>query len=769
MHWNYKKYIDKFFRIFDKYPREYFVLGFFILFSFIIISKVFSYTVLNYDFYKKLADKQQLWSVILPVTRWTIFSNTDWQTTLAASLSLNELAIDPDVEWDKSRLAVFLRDIVYKQICSQKSVKECYNNMLKFEWVLEIPDFKLDEEFIKWLLIKKIEDKLSKTKVTNVVLAEWLEEKDANLIKTFKFSWIYVNGVNIYANPEEIYNPKEISLKLNTILKMEDVWDLENMLKKRRKRYIPIISKLSISISDEIEKYIKEENDAIKKWILEKNNSISNFMILKWNPSRYYPEKEVASSVVWFLDNDWIWHYWIEWYFNDQLKWNNWKVITRKDTQWRSIDPLTNDKDDLVTAWSDITLTIDRNIQKKVEWVIEEWVKRFNANKWTIIVMDPKTGDILAMANYPNYDLNNPADVYELEKINFINAPNPWIDLLWKVVLVEDNLTWEEFFYDWKKIKLRLATREELSDTALVKYKYKNDFWAGVYQNDAISSLYEPGSIMKAMTVAIWLDSWELKRYDMYQDNMELNIDWFTIKNVWKQCAWYKSFNNALIFSCNVWMIRIIQRIWKSLLYNYLQDFWFWKPTDITLEWEIYSTLQNYEKWSKAQLYTMSYWLWISVTPLQMATAYSVLANWWVYVKPNIIKSIKMPSWKLITFKPEITHRVIKESTSKIITAMLVDSVENWFAKNWKVDWYSLAWKTWTAQIAYKWWYEDWQWSTTWSFAWYWPAEDPKFVIISKIERPRTTAFWWESSAYMFADISKFLLDYYWIPSKLKK
>lgn len=764
-----KNYLDIIYRFLSNYPREYFLFIFFVFLTLIIIVKVFSYTVINYEYYKQLADKQQLWEIDLPVNRWTIYSSTNASdTVLATSISLNDLAVDPDLKWDKNKLSIFLRDIVYKQICYLKSTENCYDSMLKFLRVLEIPDFVMKEDYIKVLILKNIQEKISKINVTNVVLWDNLEQEKINQIKLLNLTGIYVNWLNVYANPEEILDYKDIANKLHPYLN-KDVLELEKYLIKRKIRYVPIINKLNISLSEEIEDYIKEENDARKKWILDEEESIGSFIILTWNPSRYYPEKTVASAVVWFVDWDWVWHYGIEWHFNQQLKWSKWKILAKKDIQWRTIDSLSLDQNNLSTMWSDITLTIDRNIQKKVEDTLEEWVKKFQANKWTIVVMDPKTWNILSMANYPNYDLNNPADVYDLEKVTWAKYPNPSTDLLWKVVLVEDSSSGEEYFYDWKKIKLRIATREELADPILVKYKYKNDLWAWVYQNDAITWLYEPWSIMKAFTVAIWIDAWEINRYDMYQDDMELTIDNFTIKNVWKQCEWYKSFNNALIFSCNVWMIRIMQKIWKSLLYNYLQDFWFWKPTDITLDWETYSTMPGYDKWSRAQLYTMSYWLWISVTPLQMAVWYSVIANWWMYVKPNIIKSIKTPSWKVMTYKPEITHRVIKESTSKIMTSMLVDGIDNWFAKNWKVEWYNMAGKTWTAQIAFRWWYEDWVWSTIWSFAWYWPAEDPKFVIVMKMERPRTTAFGWESSAYMFWEISKYLLDYYWIPSKLNK
>ena len=114
--------------------------------------------------------------------------------------------------------------------------------------------------------------------------------------------------------------------------------------------------------------------------------------------------------------------------------------------------------------------------------------------------------------------------------------------------------------------------------------------------------------------------------------------------------------------------------------------------------------------------------------------------------------------------------RVISEETSNTMIGILVDSIEHWVANHWKVEWYSLWWKTWTSQIPYKWKYENWNlpWVTNASFAWFWPAQDPKFVIIVKLRRPRTNNYWGLTSSYIFADVSKFLLDYYRIPKLVK-
>ena len=102
---------------------------------------------------------------------------------------------------------------------------------------------------------------------------------------------------------------------------------------------------------------------------------------------------------------------------------------------------------------------------------------------------------------------------------------NPANELIWKSVFVEDKEKWKEFFVNNEKILLRKATRKELWNYALKKYIYKNDFGASVYRNSIISDTYEPGSIMKSMTMAIWIDSWEITRNTYYQNNWKIKID----------------------------------------------------------------------------------------------------------------------------------------------------------------------------------------------------------------------------------------------------
>ena len=128
-------------------------------------------------------------------------------------------------------------------------------------------------------------------------------------------------------------------------------------------------------------------------------------------------------------------------------------------------------------------------------------------------------------------------------------------------------------------------------------------------------------------------------------------------------------------------MINIIEKIGKSLFYQYIQEFGFSSKSNITLDGETYAIISPYEKWSRVQFFNMSFGQGINVTMLQMAAAYSVLANGGIYMQPYIVESITYPDGKKIESVPTPLRRVIKEETAKQVTAMLVDSVKNGFAK----------------------------------------------------------------------------------------
>lgn len=758
------------FNLFDIYPREYFVFAFFFIFFFAIIWETFSYTVVNYDFYSNLAERQQVWEVEVPVTRWTVFlaanSGVKNPAVLSTSVDLNDIAVDPQIEWDKEKLRIFLTDLLYKEMCYLKPYEDCYNAMLRFLRVLEIGDFENTEEYIVNRIDTKLAQRLAKNKITSVKLLWDISPDEEKELLSWNIAWIYPWENGLYVNPEEIIQKELFAQKYSEYF----WWGIENILyliRSRDLRYISIFQKLSLSWSDRVESYLDDERQALKQGIITKADTIGGFIIMTPHAQRIYPEKVTASQIVGFTDNSGSGRYWLEWYFDDILRGNPGEKARKKDIQGRTIDPISLGKTDIwAREWVDIQTTIDRNIQRKIEKLLENGVKKYRATSGTVVVMEPKTGKIISLANYPSYDPNNPWEVYTLERVSPEKYPNPSYDLLGKTVYVEDVERGEKFIYDGREIYLREAKREEYGNPALKRYTYKNGVGAWVYQNSAISSIYEPGSIMKALTVAIGIDTGEIQPYSMYQDNGKVTIDQFTISNVSSACLGYNSFTHALSFSCNVGMIRIVQRLGKALFYKYLVDFWFNEPTGITLEGEVSTRIDPYEIWPISKLLTSSYGLWVSVTPIQMAAAYSVLANGGVYMRPYIVDTVRSADGNEVSYEPQYVRRVLKESTSEAITKMLVSWVDTGVANNGAVEWYSIAGKTWTSQIAYRGGYENGPGSTYASFAWYAPAEDPQFVVIVKLDRPKTTQFWWESSAFIFSEITQELLSYYQIPKK---
>ncbi len=751
-----------------KYPREYYVAFFFGFVFLMIVKELFTFTVFHHQYYKALADKQQTSQSKIQTSRGTIFSSNEKGNVLAVWVDLNDLAIDPKIEGNKQKLEDFLTDVVYMELCYLKGSLDCRKSLTKFLWILEITDFRMNENYLKEKIRGRVNNRIYRDKVTSVLLRDNLTAEQAFDIDKMNLAWVYVNGTFLYVNPEEISDRDFVAEKLVSVT----AWDFEqtkHFIRQRELRYSPILNKLAISTSEYIKQKIDEERQALSRGYLTRADMMGWFIILTPNPHRYYPEKSLASQVIGFVNSEWEWNYGIEGYFNNILKGKQAQNLAKKDTMWRTIDALAFETDSANLKGANITLTIDRNVQKAIEDIIDVDIFTYQANRVSVVVMNPKTGAIIAMASHPRVDLNSPGDAYELIKVTPEKYPLPSVNLLWARVLAVDNREGKEYIYDGKRIFLREIEREELDDRSLEKYLFANRQGAGVYRNEIIQDLYEPGSVMKAVTAAIWIDTWEITPFDYYRDEWSVKIDRFTIRNASSVCTWYHNFQHALDFSCNVGMIRIAQRIGTSLFHKYLDSFGFWKKTEINLDGEVSGRLDSFERWSQAQLFTTSFGQWISTTMLQMAAAYSVLANGGVYVKPQIVKEIEFADGRKDVFKKEEKHRVIKETTAKIVTDMLVSGVEKWFAKNGWVPWYRVAGKTWTSQIAYRWRYEDINGIGTkiGSFGWYAPAEDPRFVMVVKVDRPRIAWDWGSATAAVtFSKIAQYLFNYYWIPKR---
>jgi cell division protein FtsI/penicillin-binding protein 2 len=756
----------RYFRRLDRIGQVWYIIVWYIG---LLIITVFWYSVIEHGYYAKFADAQQKSIIENPASRWNIASSSEslgW--VLAVSTNLGTLAIDPTQSWSRDKLLTFLSDIVFEEFCA-RTRSACRENIGSYLRT----DLSEEKDITESSLKERIREYISIKMDTPIESVEIKQDLDEATIDTIVWWWeesLFFIANNLKVNPTKVKDGVLLANRLAPLLNIP----VENIMPKftpRKNRHLGIIQKMSIGTRDIVNKRIESELLAIKESRLEKTDAIYPFLIIEDNLMRFYPEGRTLGQITGFIDGKWKWQYGIEGYFDSLLQIENPRQTVVKDIAWRPIRDYVSTNLLTLRSGVDMTLTIDRNLQKELSKILSSSVQEYRANKGSAIVMNPKTWAILAMVNYPDYDPNSFPEVYEMERVLYATYPNPVEDLRGYPLFVEDNGSWSlSVNIEWKRYKLRSATDAEIENFAIIKYKYKNGFGASIYQNEVVSSLYEPGSVFKAITTAIGIDTGEIKPDDIYYDKgyVELDLGWRVkkrISNVSSNCIGRHSYISALNWSCNVGMISIVEKIGKSLFHQYIVDFGFSSKTNITLDGETYAQIWPHEKWPRVQFFTMSFGHWINVTMLQMATAYSVIANGWVYMQPYIVESILYPDGKRIETVPTPLRRVIKEDTAKQVVAMLVDSVRNWFAKAGWVPGYTVAGKTGTSQIAFRGWYEIGQaWHTITSYGWFAPAQSPKFVLIVRLDRPRSSVYSETTSSALFSKMTKYLLEYYKVP-----
>lgn len=283
--------------------------------------------------------------------------------------------------------------------------------------------------------------------------------------------------------------------------------------------------------------------------------------------TRYYPYGNFAANILGFYAKDGYALYGIEQYFDEFLKGKAGEI---QGLSTPLLGQIASNEVAITqpTDGRDIYLTIDPLIQKKLEQLAEYYTKSFNADGISAIVMDPYDGKIIASANYPTFDPNNYQEAYKLKPLSLTES------------IFVDNDTYRDipvFYLSGEKIVP--TTFDQRKDPTLKKYVAVNKMGASVFIDKNIAQPYEPGSIIKPFTTAIGLDSDEISLYDYYTDNNRVEIDIGngviqTIGNADKKnCGGTHPLLNAVIFSCNIGMVRISQRIGKEIFYNYMDKF----------------------------------------------------------------------------------------------------------------------------------------------------------------------------------------------------
>jgi stage V sporulation protein D (sporulation-specific penicillin-binding protein) len=729
----------------------------------IIGIRLFFLQVIRYDFYQQVAAKEHYGETELPARRGEIFIKdyaSGENVRVATNITLDTLYADPTIIKDKKlvadRLVPLIYDLPEARATDDQRIETEHKRAKTQEEVDKIKAL-TDEELYK----KFYDDTLAKISMEtrqSILLSDTLPTDTLKQIAALNMGGIEATEKELKAYPDKIVNKNYVASVLDKYLDISPS-RLETILEGKN-RYVILKKKIKPETSAQIQKIMDEDKD-------------KNFFGIGLTEEyyRYYPENTLASNALGFVTPDGIGQYGIESKYNTQLQGKaglfkaqkDGSVYGRQITVGDSVIQPAVDGDSIV-------LTIDRAMQLEVEKIIKKATIDYRADSGQAIVIDPKTGNIMAMAHYPDFDPNNFGMVLDTEEINFTE------DEVKNLVPIEgeDNTFW--FYRNLIAHDRYKVMAEILSNGQKIYKRYKN--WIGLeaYQNKIASLPYEPGSVFKAITMASALDDKDVTPNTAFNDPGFLKVDFnknindyeYTIKNVLAKCTGYINMTNVIANSCNTGISYVAKQMGKSLFYSYMLKFGFGERTGIEFDGENPGKIAHFTTWAESEFYNHAFGQGITATPLQMAAAYGALANKGVLMQPHVVEQIIQANGKVVKTEPSAVQQVISEQAANTITAMLVNAVENGVAKNAMLPDHYLAGKTGTSQTYLNGKAMSGAGTTVASMAGYGPIDDPKFVILVKLDRPRSSEWADATAVYAFRDIAAYLYNYFGIPPDKK-
>lgn len=479
--------------------------------------------------------------------------------------------------------------------------------------------------------------------------------------------------------------------------------------------YQKLISSNSVeTIASKVETDKVEE---LRTWLTE--NKVTSGVNIDADVKRYYPYNNLASNVIGFCGSNNQGLDGIELSYDDVLKGTSGKLTTAIDVTQDAI-PDKNEEYIAPENGSNIYLTIDSNIQTIAEKYLKQAVEENKCERGgNVIIMDPKDGDILAMATYPDYNLNDPY------------TPTEWYSDGW------DNLSEQE----------------------------KTNTLYSMWRNRAVLDTYEPGSTFKVLTAAIGLEENVVEtdtENDFFCSGYEEVAD-RKIKCTATSGHGKQTLRNALENSCNPALIQLGQRIGVDTFYKYLEAFGLFDKTGVDLPSEGASGFWAKENVGPVELATMSFGQRFTITPLQLITAISSIANDGKMVVPHVVKQIENPDTGNITnIETKEVRQVVSKETADKMKDIMKDVVEEGGGKYAQVKGYTIGGKTGTSEpdpnhpengyVA--------------SFVAIAPVENTELVVLLTLYAPQTSDYYGGSiAAPAVSQILSEVLPYLDIPS----
>ena len=480
----------------------------------------------------------------------------------------------------------------------------------------------------------------------------------------------------VTVNPTNI--PKDKKEPLAKFLSETYDLDYESTLKKINKKS---------SIETIVRKIEKEEADKLRVWL--EDNNITTGVNIDEDTKRYYPNNELASQIIGFCGSDNQGLNGIEAKFDKLLVGEKGKISRATDAKGAELEG-TSEKYVASKNGKDLILSIDWSIQSIVEKYLKQaCIDNVCTDGGNIIVMNPKTGDVLAMATYPNYNLNS---LYE---------PNT-----------------EELKSVWDSL-----SKDE-----------KNNSLQKMWRNKAIADSYEPGSTFKLITASAALEEGITTTDKEGEFNCTGSIEVGGVKiKCWRYYRPHgaQSLREGLMNSCNPVFIGLGQKLGKDKYYEYLEKFGLLSKTGIDLPGEANSIFLDKAKVGPVELGTISFGQRFEITPIQLITAVSAIANKGIMNEPRIVKkSIDTETGEIEEYPVVEKGRVISEKTANDVLNMMESVVAQGTGKNAQVKGYTVGGKTGTSEDGVN------TNKYVTSFIGVTPISDPELVILITLYNP---------------------------------
>ncbi len=477
-------------------------------------------------------------------------------------------------------------------------------------------------------------------------------------------------------SPNLVSNPQRTATQLAGILNLDELEVYQKVTS--REVYEILKTPVSADIGQQLEQ-------------LRREGMIS--LVIEKIPRRSYPQGTLASQVLGFVSRDLQGYYGVEGRFQDQLS-------GRPRSEIISDIPFDLPPEQEADRGGDLYLTIDREIQYLIETELALAVQETSAKSGTIIVMNPRTGDILGMVSWPWFDPNAYQDVADASALN----------------------------------------------------------------NPAISNEHEPGSVMKIITVAAALQAGTITSQWTYNDAGIIDQAGVQVFNWDRQPHGVVDTTGVLVNSLNVGAATISLEMGPTKFYEYMSKFGFGRLTGVNLQGEATGTMHvpGDADWSESNLLTNSYGQGIAVTPLQMITAASAIANDGLMMQPNIVRMV-VTDGQISEAQPIALFRPISEEVAHQVRDMMVAVVQNGLDGKASLPGYTIAGKTGTAEIPIPTGYKNN--AFIMSFIGFLPADDPQVIVLYKLDEPKTGNFASQVVAPLFRRLAERLVILMEIPT----